>query len=69
MEEKFNHGDKVKLVGKDNPFAGEMGTFVQYERKYVEEERLILLLDSDKEAHYFYKDEVEGNPDAKGNLC
>ena len=62
MKEKFSHGDKVKLVGKDNPFAGEEGIFVQYEKKYVEEERLLVLLNSDGKTHYFYGDEVKDDP-------
>lgn len=56
---RFNHGDKVRLVGRDNPFAGEAGSFSEYETEKVEKERLIVILDSDKSVHYFYEDEVK----------
>ncbi len=60
---KFMHGDRVKLIHKDNPFKGEEGEFSEYEkpRYSSERERLIVILDSDKFAHFFYKDEVIKN--------
>ena len=56
---KFNHGDKVRLVGEDNPFKGELGEFIMYDSRKLEKERLIVLLDFDGQQHYFYKDEIE----------
>jgi hypothetical protein len=56
---KLNHGDEVKLIGRHNPFKGESGEFIQYERLKLEKDRLIILLDSDGQQHYFYDDEVE----------
>lgn len=58
---KFNHGDRVRLIGKDNPYAGESGMFVQYDKEELERERLLVILDSDREMHYFFSDEVENN--------
>ncbi len=57
---KFMHGDRVKLIHKDNPFKGEEGEFSEYEKPCYpsERERLIVILDSDKIEHFFYKDEV-----------
>ncbi len=56
----FKSSDRVKLIHKDNPFKGEEGEFSEYEkpRYSSERERLIVILDSDKSAHFFYKDEV-----------
>lgn len=54
----FISGDKVKLIDKDNPYAGEMGEFVRYDNSFVEEERLLVVLDSDGKTHYFFNDEV-----------
>jgi len=59
MRYNFIHGDKVKLIGKDNPYAGESGMFVQYDKEGLERERLIVILDSDREMHYFFDDEVK----------
>jgi len=58
-EYKFNHGDGVRLVGKDNPFRGELGEFIMYDSRKLEKERLIVILHSDGQQHYFYKDEIE----------
>lgn len=59
MKHKFRHGDEVKLIGKHNPFKGESGEFIQYEKLKLEKDRLIVLLDSDNTQHYFYGDEVK----------
>ena len=59
MKHKFRHGDGVKLIGRHNPFKGESGEFIQYEKLKLEKNRLIVLLDSDKSQHYFYEDELE----------
>jgi len=56
---KFNHGDRVRLVGEDNPFKGELGEFIMYDSRKLEKERLIVLLHFDGQQHYFYKDEIE----------
>ena len=56
---KFNHGDKVRLTGKDNPYSGESGEFVQYDKRFLEKERLLVILTSDGEQHYFFSDEVK----------
>ena len=58
MRKRFMHGDEVKLIGNKNPFKGEIGEFHCYEKKYVDEERLIVSLNSDGKEHYFYPDEV-----------
>ncbi|TSA57412.1 hypothetical protein D4R42_01650 [bacterium] len=58
MKRRFRHMDEVKLVGNENPFKGEIGEFHCYEKKYVEKERLIVFVYSDKSEHYFYPDEV-----------
>jgi len=57
-EKKFRHGDEVELIGNKNPFEGEIGEFHCYEKKYVDKERLIIFVNSDKSEHYFYPDEV-----------
>lgn len=56
---RFNCGDKVRLVGKDNPYAGESGEFIMYDKCKLERERLLITVKSDGEQHYFYNDEVK----------
>jgi len=56
---RFNHGDKVRLVGKDNPFRGELGEFIIYDSRKLEKEHLIVFLHSDMKEHYFFNDEVK----------
>ena len=56
---RLRHGDEVKLIGRHNPFNGERGEFIQYERLKLEKDRLIVILDSDGQQHYFYGDEIE----------
>ena len=55
---RFNWGDKVRLIGGDNPYRGELGEFVIYDKHKLEKERLIVFVYSDGSEHYFYKDEV-----------
>ena len=56
---RFNWGDKVELTGKDNPYAGESGVFIMYDKRKLEKEHLLVTVDSDGEQHYFYNDEVK----------
>ena len=56
---RFNWGDKVNLIGKDNPYNGESGVFIKYDKRGLEKERLHITADSDGEQHYFYNDEVK----------
>ena len=56
---KFNHGDRIRLIGKDNPYTGELGDFVMYDGRKLEKEHLIIIVDSDRESHYFFSDEVK----------
>ena len=58
IKKRFRHMDEVKLIGNKNPFEGEIGEFHCYEKKYVDKERLIVFVYSDKSEHYFYPDEV-----------
>lgn len=56
---KFNWGDRVRLIGKDNPYAGELGEFIMYDERKLEKEHLIVTVASDGESHYFFSDEVK----------
>lgn len=53
MEDEFRYGDKVRLVGEDNPFIGEEGMFWGYKNRGME-----IYLYCLEDVYWFSKDEV-----------
>ena len=60
----FELGDPVKLVGRDNPYVGRKGIFIEYRRVDFRETRIVVLVEGDDEfpgdrKHSFSQGEVE----------
>jgi len=55
---RFKAKEGVKIIGKDSPFVGEKGTFLEYENLGREITKVIVKLDSTRSMHWFFRDEV-----------
>lgn len=55
----FKEGDKVLLVGNENPFNGDHGIFHRYAKDKTNAGKMYVKASSTGKVHWFYKHEVE----------
>lgn len=58
MKQKFQQGDKVSIVGENNPFNWDKGVFRRY-GKGRDADKLFVRIKSTRRTHWFYSIEVE----------